>query len=221
MPILVNAAKTNVPFLQHGAAKGNVDAVKVNANKAFSYLRSDPQVFTYDAIDSQTYDGTNENNSSNRDILAYEGQSGTHGNEGSMFLFDDAQIRADLAVRPTIISVTFRLSCRWSFDGGGKTFHVAEQNFSPLPTSGAVWGTTLATEFFTRGQIRTLALPNSFAERLRDNTQKGLGLKYTITNWGYMAGMWTTNVLTASPSGGQLELSGPTEIPRLIITADF
>ena len=221
MPIKVNAAKTPADFIVVNAAKTQADFVKVNAVKELSYQRSDPQEFTYDAIYSQTYDGTVANNSSNRDVLAYEGHSSIHGDESSLFGFDFAQIQADLAIRPNIISVTLRLSQRWSFDGGGKTFHVAEHNFATKPASGLVFGATLATPFMTRGQILTSVLPNSFAERLRDNVMKGLGLKNTITDWGYCAGMFTTNVLVASPTAGQIEPSGAGEIPRLIINADF
>jgi hypothetical protein len=163
------------------------------------------ETFVYYMDWAQSYSGSSINNSSNRDKLNYEGKSDFHGQESSLWGFDDAQMRSDLAGK-TILSVDVRLTSRWSFGAGGKNFNVMQHNYSSKPSSMSP-GSVIYHGLWARGETRAVALPVSFAEGLRDGTQRGLGLRYTDPSdngWGYMTGTYSTNTLTASPSSSQL-----------------
>jgi len=175
------------------------------------------ETFTYYANWTQSYDGNVANYSSYRDVMSYEGYSSYHGNESALFGFDDALMRSDLAGRD-IKSVDLRLSQRWSYAGSGKTFHIQAHNHSSKPGSYTP-GPQIAEVFLGRGQIGSITLPNSLGEQIRDGSERGVGLLYVDSNWGYCAGMSTTTVLSSSPESYQVVPSGTDQLPRLTIKA--
>ncbi len=188
------------------------------------YVRSDPVEHVYDMDWHGVYNDTALFTSSQRDKLGYNGYaSSTARKETTIYGFDYAQIQADLADRPTISKVTVEIECRWTYSGSGKDFTFGQHNYGGSAPGSIAIPSTFATEFFARGERRTIDLPTSFGEALRDGTAKGLALPYTGTSqpWGYMAALYTTTTLTSSPSDGQTTLADPGEKPRLRITSDF
>lgn len=201
-----------------------VGSVKVAGVWETCYLKADPVEHVYDMTWHACYNDTSLYTGSQRDRLGYNGYaSSTSRKETTIYGFDYAQIQADLAVRPTISSITVEIECRWSYSGSGKNVTFGEHNYGGSAPSTITIPGVDQTEFFTRGQRRTITLPTSFAEHLRDGTAKGLALPYTNTSqpWGYMAATYTTTVLTSSPSDAQTKLASPGEMPRLRITSDY
>ncbi len=135
MPIAVNAAKSNVDFLEVNAAKSQVDFVRVNAAKSVVYTRSDPQTQVFLPTNSLSYRFSGSNYSggqlSGRATLAYYGRSSVR-EEGNMQLFDQAAIAAFLDVRPNVSQVIVRHLSQHTFSGTN-TVSIQFHNQDPLP----------------------------------------------------------------------------------------
>jgi len=199
------------------------------ANDQGSYVKRDgvwrptanpPTTFTYLMDWSASYSGTSINTSSNRDVLNYEGRSSIHGDESSLWGFDYAQMQADLAGK-TITAVEVRLTSRWSFGALGKNFHVMQHNHATKPASVSL-GTILEVAIWERGETRSVDLPLSFGEALRDGTQKGVGLRFndpSDNGWGYMTGTHTTTVLTSSPQPSEIVVCPNGEKAMITVSA--
>ncbi len=175
--------------------------------------------FTYLAQWAQSYSGTTLNTSSHRDQLNYQGESSTHGEESSLWGFDDAQIRADLAGRE-ISLVEARLTSRWTYAGSGKRFHIMEHNHSDKPQT-VTLGDIIADIFLPRAGTGSVTLPVAFGERLRDGTARGIGLRYQMPGeeeWGYCTGMYSTANPVASPGDGDIITCPPEQLTMLTIT---
>jgi hypothetical protein len=182
---------------------------------------TEEQIFTYNAIWAQSYSGTSLNNSSHRGQLNYQGESSYHGHESSLWGFDIAQIRADLASHPNITKVRARISNRWTYSSGGEYFYVMRHNHSTEPTTVQL-GDIMVEPWLGRGETKTFDLPVSFGEALRDGSAAGIGLKYKIpgvNEWGYCTGMYSTKRLVASPSDSDIIACPENQITQISILA--
>ncbi|RLB61875.1 MAG: hypothetical protein DRH08_13260 [Deltaproteobacteria bacterium] len=180
-----------------------------------------PVQYTYLANWANSYSGTAINTSSHRDELNYQGESSYHGEESSLWGFDDALMRADLAGK-TILSVTARITSRWTYAGGGKYFHIMPHNHADKPST-AVLSPNFVSVLLPRDGTGTVVLPVSFGEQLRDGTMKGIGLKFEQpgeNEWGYCTGMYTTFSPVASPEDWDIAVCPTDQLAMLtIVTA--
>ncbi len=175
--------------------------------------------FTYYANWAQSYAGTTLNTSSHRDQLNYQGGSSTHGDESSLWGFDDVQMRADLAGK-TVLGVIARLTSRWTYAGSGKTFHVMTHNHAAKPSI-ATFGPIVAQPLLPRSGTETFTLPISVGEDIRDGAVAGIGLKFEEPGeyaWGYCTGMYSTSSPVASPGDGDMVACPQNQLAVLIIT---
>ncbi len=175
--------------------------------------------YSYLANWANTYSGTTINYSSHRDQLNYQGESSYHGEESSLWGFNDAQMRADLAGK-TIVGVTARITARWTYAGGGKYFHIMPHNHADKPST-AVLSDNFVSVLLSRTGTGVVTLPVSFGEKLRDGTMKGIGLRFDQpgeNEWGYCTGMYSTNTPIASPGDGNIITCPTDQLAMLTVT---
>lgn len=161
--------------------------------------------YTYYAIWAQSYSGNTANNSSHRGQLNYQGESSYHGEESSLWGFDIAQIRNDLAGR-TIESAALKITSRWTYDGQGKVYHVMTHNHTTEPTT-ATFGPIVGEEWIPRTGSGSYDIPHDVIDDLINGGVSGFGLKYMMPgeeNWGYCTGMYTTKSPVASPEDSDI-----------------
>lgn len=188
------------------------------------YLRSDPKTHIYDSNWHGVYNNGTLYTGSQRDRLGYQGhQSSFSRLEGTLYGFDYAKIQSELAIRPTIVSVTVESECRWSYYGSGKTFDWSSHDYASKPSSGVSWRSIDASVHYLRGERKIVTLGTNIGEGFRDGSILGLSLPYTGSSqqWGYMAATYTTTTLVASPSDAQTRIAYGREKPRITIVSDY
>ena len=171
------------------------------------------------AIWAQTYSGTEHNESSERGYLNYEGHSSYHGNESSLWGFDFTAIRQRLVGRE-VTRVQARITSRWSYDGGGKTYHIMKHGYTSEPSSITI-GEEIATITLPRAGTGYTDLPLSIVDEINNGTVHGIGLRYTDsdTSWGYCTGMYTTSEVVSSPDPDQIIPCPDDQLTKIIFTS--
>lgn len=250
MPISVNAAKSNVDFLEVNAAKSQVDFVKVNAAKSLVYTRSDPQTQTFDLLQySEAYWGDpgqkiGTSPSVDGDKFARFGYTFNNAIERTMIAMtttEQTAMESFIATRPVITQMRLFLWLQHTNNGltrspwlgwfsGGTG---SPTNFSRLHTEQQTsWATGIsAPTAGGAGQQRTYVLASNSYANISSQIQAGNIRGITISEeaadnnveWGWYAGRYyCTNESGGICAGSVIINTGATaQRPRLEITADF
>jgi len=248
MPILVNAAKTSVPLIQQGAGKTDVDAVKVNADKAFSYLKSSPELLVIELGVgtgwAETYRETGPiSGGDNRDVLAYAGVGGWNGeNEnGLMGIHNLAAVVAALNAKPNVVgdaAVFCWTGFKRSAAAGTMWFGWHDQIAMPgslparfTPETDLTYNTPIAwTRPGAAGESNSAVVPEARAQNIIDKIRDGTfgGSWFSADagdindNWGWFMGSSRSTSNSSGISGGITAMNpGDTQVARLEVTIDL
>lgn len=185
------------------------------------YVRSNPITYTYEATAGQSYrdiptngsGGTKRGGTSDEHYQA-EYNPSDFGEQGSMFLFDYAQIQADTAVRPTITKVEIEIANTHSYYGSGWGIRIVDHNRATF-ASAFSYGVSVYdsgnTNWITKGGSKKwdLGAPGiTLGEALRDGTKKGMSF-------------WKGNIAANTYYYGYADPASIPFLPKLYITCDY
>jgi hypothetical protein len=174
--------------------------VKDGGTWRHSWINSDPATYYWYASASQTF-RENNNQRSVGYLYQGEGSGSSYGQQRSLILFDYSEIQSFLAVRPTILSNSLRISSQhWNNGDFNSTLgycRVGGVSYSSIPST---WngtevylysGSAGINQLFSGGyagarvQTKEMSAAISMGQAWRDGTIKGHSLYAHSTNLDY------------------------------------